>query len=101
MSTVIAEGIAMGEAVATGSAVYPSSTITATAVAAVTALRQQDAQWPDGLCSAIADSVAIHPLRVVIMDNSGSMGAFDGRKLQKAADGTFRTVRCDRWEELK
>jgi Mg-chelatase subunit ChlD len=144
MNTIVAEGIAMGEAVATGStvypstisamgepvatgsAIYPSSAATATAVAkprpnvnnmkaepainevpttltanaAVTALRQQDAQWPDGLCSAIADSVAVHPLRIVIMDNSGSMGAFDGRKLQKAADGTFRTVRCDRWEEL-
>lgn len=59
-----------------------------------------DRSWPAGLCSTIARCVESHPLRIMIVDNSGSMQSSDGNRLV-AHQGTLRTVGCTRWEELR
>lgn len=47
--------------------------------------------WPPGLRDAVCSSVAKMPLRYVVIDDSGSMGAVDGNRLVKG-DGICRLV---------
>lgn len=66
---------------------------------AAVALKSNDSMFSTGLCSTVARSVAAHPLRIAILDNSGSMRAADGKRLiyHKAA---YKTISCTRWQEL-
>lgn len=56
--------------------------------------------WPPGLTNAVATSVESFPLRMVVVDNSGSMQSMDGSRLVKAAGGTMKSIRATRWAEL-
>ena len=68
--------------------------------AAMSALKQQhDWMWSHGLSATVARSVAAHPLRIVVLDNSGSMGASDGKRLVHHS-GSMKTLQCTRWQEL-
>ena len=56
--------------------------------AAMSALKQQhDWMWSHGLSATVARSVAAHPLRIVVLDNSGSMGASDGKRPARRLSG--------------
>jgi len=67
---------------------------------AAAALKQQDSMWSSGLSATVAKSVAAHPLRVCILDNSGSMRAADGKRLVDTGPSSYKTVGCTRWQEL-
>jgi hypothetical protein len=62
---------------------------------------------PPGLLSQLQVDAREHfPLRIMIIDNSGSMGAGDGSRLveaggSRAMQGMPRMVRCTRWQELR
>lgn len=61
---------------------------------------QQTCGIPTGLARVMAKATASHPLRVMIVDNSGSMQSGDGQRLIKS--GTrHRMLGCTRWLELK
>lgn len=70
--------------------------------AAALALKTHDVSWAHGLCAAVAKSVEAHPLRICILDNSGSMRAGDGKQLVKHGPAYvgYKTVGCTRWKEL-
>lgn len=57
------------------------------------------ADVPPGLCSALARSCAAFPLRIMIIDNSGSMAACDGTRLLRKGN-SFVKLKCSRWQEL-
>lgn len=63
------------------------------------ALKSLDNTFAHGLSAAAARSVEAHPLRVCILDNSGSMRSGDGKMLAKH-NGAFKTISCTRWKEL-
>jgi len=63
------------------------------------ALQKSHGSWASGLCETLARSIAAHPQRIVVLDNSGSMGENDGRRLVWHG-GTFKTLPCSRWAEL-
>lgn len=58
-----------------------------------------DASMPSGLRRALESSCASFPLRVMIVDNSGSMGTPDGSRLVGRA-GRLAPVKSTRWQEL-
>lgn len=56
--------------------------------------------FPPGLQACVHASLAHHPLRIWIVDNSGSMQSTDGNRL--VLSGTKgRFIQCTRWDELK
>jgi len=55
--------------------------------------------WPPGLTTMVASSLPSLPLRFVIVDNSGSMGAMDGSRLVQGPKG-FQRIQSSRWQEL-
>ena len=55
---------------------------------------------PGGLAEELVLSSVAFPLRIVVMDNSGSMQSGDGSRLVTDGLGRGRKVRCTRWEEL-
>lgn len=55
--------------------------------------------WPRGLTTAMAESVEAFPLRFVIVDNSGSMQASDGKRLV-TSNGALKSISATRWAEL-
>lgn len=70
--------------------------------AAAAALAKEDRWIPRGLATTVARSVVSHPLRIVILDNSGSMQQGDGKRLvaHGREAGSFRSISCSRWQEL-
>lgn len=66
---------------------------------AAAALKQHDHMWSNSLSSILTRSVAAHPLRIVVLDNSGSMRASDGNRLIQDRY-TYKSLRCTRWDEL-
>jgi len=56
--------------------------------------------FPRGLANAVADSVAAFPLRIVVVDNSGSMQAGDGSTLVRTSNGSLKSITSTRWSEL-
>ena len=54
---------------------------------------------PRGLSNTVAQSVKAHPLRIMIVDNSGSMNTCDGNKMLNN-NGSVKMVKCSRWVEL-
>ena len=55
--------------------------------------------WPHGLQSLLFEEVRKLPLRVFIIDDSGSMSSTDGKK-NVMYKGKNRLVKCSRYEEL-
>mmetsp|Transcript_11245 Transcript_11245/g.35673 ORF Transcript_11245/g.35673 Transcript_11245/m.35673 type:complete len:361 (-) Transcript_11245:210-1292(-) len=55
--------------------------------------------FPDGLCEQFRASCAGFARRIWIIDNSGSMGRTDGKRLV-TKNGATRTVKSSRWDEL-
>merc|ERR1712167_165923 len=53
---------------------------------------------PEGLCTALANSAASFPLRIMVLDNSGSMAHGDGKRAVMGDLTKF--VSCTRWREL-
>ena len=56
--------------------------------------------WPSGLTHAVATSVEAFPVRLVIVDNSGSMQRMDGTRLVRAPSGDIKPIKASRWAEL-
>lgn len=67
--------------------------------AAAEALQALDMQFPEGLCKRVMRSAEAHPMRMMILDNSGSMQSNDGQRFV-AHNGAMCSVRCSRWAEL-
>lgn len=55
--------------------------------------------YPLGLANALRGSLEAFPLRIWIVDNSGSMASSDGSRFIKAAGG-YKKVQSTRWAEL-
>ena len=57
----------------------------------------KELQFPDGLARTMVEAHRMYPLRIWIVDNSGSMSINDGKRLV----GGGKVIRCSRWEELR
>jgi len=55
---------------------------------------------PAGIAEEILQSCRIFPLRIWVIDNSGSMATGDGHKLLQGYGGRQGMVPCSRWGEL-
>lgn len=108
MSAPIAVATPVGVPIADSTSWYPSETTVASETPrskptdeAASALKRLDGMMCSGLCTSVVRAVESHPLRVVILDNSGSMRAHDGKRSAPMPGGKgYRTVTCTRWEEL-
>ncbi len=57
--------------------------------------------YPAGLRHEVISSAKLFPSRIWILDNSGSMGRCDGKKmLRMRSSDKHQLVQCSRWEEL-
>lgn len=68
--------------------------------AIVQALATVDPSMPPGLCTVLEQACEAFPLRIMIVDNSGSMNSTDGSRLVRTTASGYRTLRCTRWQEL-
>lgn len=65
-------------------------------------LALKDQGYTDGLIKSIARSNMEFPLRIWIVDNSGSMATGDGHRLVSTGNtNDVRFVGCSRWSEIK
>jgi len=63
--------------------------------------RLEEQGFPNGLALALAESVNSFPLRVWVVDNSGSMAASDGHRIvETSKKNDLKFVQCTRWKEL-
>eukprot|EP00518_Triparma_eleuthera_P001037 CAMPEP_0182461430 /NCGR_PEP_ID=MMETSP1319-20130603/6011_1 /TAXON_ID=172717 /ORGANISM="Bolidomonas pacifica, Strain RCC208" /LENGTH=421 /DNA_ID=CAMNT_0024660719 /DNA_START=80 /DNA_END=1345 /DNA_ORIENTATION=+ len=60
-----------------------------------------DHSYPAGLANCLADMNSAFPLRIWIVDNSGSMATGDGNRVVTSSSGKTRVVPCTRWEEIQ
>jgi len=61
-----------------------------------------DQGFSRGLAEALAVNSAAFPLRIWVVDNSGSMASTDGARLVEGSTKTdLRYVQCTRWNELQ
>merc|ERR1719502_2629197 len=56
--------------------------------------------FPPGLTSELVSSIDAFPMRIMIVDNSGSMQASDGARLVQTDKFVYRRISCSRWQEL-
>ena len=64
--------------------------------------RLNEQGFTPGLVKALCDSVSAFPLRIWVVDNSGSMKSADGtRFVQTSKMSEVKTVSCTRWKELQ
>lgn len=62
----------------------------------------KDQGYSDGLIKSIARSNMTFPLRIWVVDNSGSMMTGDGHRLVETGNkGDVRIVNCSRWAEIQ
>jgi len=54
-----------------------------------------------GLAISLSQNNTTFPLRIWVVDNSGSMQKTDGHRIVKTSSGNIKTVDCTRWEEIK
>ena len=59
-----------------------------------------DKGWPPGLTHSVATSVEAFPVRIVVVDNSGSMNRMDGTRLVRLPNGDVKSIKATRWAEL-
>ena len=65
-------------------------------------LALKDQGYTDGLIRSIARSNMDFPLRIWIVDNSGSMASGDGHRLVSTGNSNdVRFVNCSRWSEIR
>lgn len=66
-------------------------------------MRQLSQQgFTNGLASALAESCTDMPIRIFIIDNSGSMNTSDGNMLVPTANpNEVKSMTCTRWKELQ
>lgn len=63
-------------------------------------LRQQG--YTDGLARALVESCSSFPLRIWIIDNSGSMNSVDGNMLVATKSASeVKSISCTRWKEIQ
>jgi len=55
---------------------------------------------PSGVAEELKASVQSFPLRIFVVDNSGSMSTPDGHRLHQNRNGSQTFVNCTRWAEL-
>merc|ERR550514_942300 len=60
----------------------------------------QSLRLPKGVAEELQRSSQNFPLRIFVVDNSGSMSTTDGHRVQRSIGGKERVVACSRWEEL-
>ena len=56
--------------------------------------------FPRGLAAECVSSAETFPIRLWVVDNSGSMQANDGKLLVPTPGGGSRRMSCSRWQEL-
>lgn len=55
-----------------------------------------------GLAKMLGDSLDVFPLRIWIVDNSGSMSHNDGHRfVETSSSSNVKVVRCTRWKEIQ
>lgn len=57
--------------------------------------------FTDGLIQSISRNKDIFPLRIWVVDNSGSMTTPDGHRLHQTSDNHVRLLDCSRWSEIQ
>ena len=61
-----------------------------------------DQGFPRGLAEALSVNTIAFPLRIWVVDNSGSMASTDGSRLVPGSSKTdLKYVKCSRWNELQ
>merc|ERR1719389_1537937 len=55
---------------------------------------------PPGIAREMVHACEAFPLRIFVIDNSGSMNTFDGHRLVADAAGRAKMCPCSRWDEL-
>jgi hypothetical protein len=61
-----------------------------------------DQGFPNGLARSLAENTDAFPLRIWIVDNSGSMNTPDGHRIVETVDrGHVKIAVCTRWEEIR
>lgn len=61
----------------------------------------QEQGFTRGLAEAMTQNNAAFPLRIWVVDNSGSMISRDGMRMVKTSNGGYKMVECTRWVELQ
>ena len=59
-----------------------------------------DNGWPSGLIECMLGGLKTIPYRFMIIDDSGSMGAYDGMVMHMTKNGQPKMIKCSRWAEL-
>jgi Mg-chelatase subunit ChlD len=57
--------------------------------------------FSEGLIQSITRSNDAFPLRIWVVDNSGSMNTSDGHRIHLTSDNRIRLLDCSRWAELR
>jgi len=57
--------------------------------------------YTSGMTKAIGNCVNTFPLRIWLVDNSGSMATSDGNRMVNAKNGELKSVSCTRWKEIQ
>jgi len=58
--------------------------------------------YTTGLAQSLADNLEAFPLRIWVVDNSGSMQKADGHKIvETASKSNVKIVPCTRWDEIR
>lgn len=67
---------------------------------AISSLREEG--YSRGLVEAMAENATAFPLRIWVIDNSGSMATSDGARLvETSTKNSLKYVQCTRWNELR
>mmetsp|Transcript_27066 Transcript_27066/g.51275 ORF Transcript_27066/g.51275 Transcript_27066/m.51275 type:complete len:395 (-) Transcript_27066:84-1268(-) len=56
--------------------------------------------YTPGLAKAVGTTLQTFPLRIWVIDNSGSMAAGDGNRIVTNSSGQTKVIPCTRWEEI-
>lgn len=57
--------------------------------------------FTDGLIQSIYGNTDVFPLRIWVIDNSGSMNSPDGHRLHQCIDNKIKLLDCTRWAEIQ
>lgn len=60
-----------------------------------------DQGFTRGLAKSVSLNNTIFPLRIWVVDNSGSMQKDDGNRIILSNSGNIKIAKCTRWEEIK
>jgi hypothetical protein len=64
-------------------------------------LLREKYHFPNGLAKQMCKNIYEFPLRIWLIDNSGSMKASDGMKYVSGPGRANQSVQCTRWDEMK